>query len=113
MSVRIWRRSRSATAVRCGLANDMKLRMVSLRRSDSRRTMSINCDWSGVSGSSSRRIWMEPAIDARGIADFMGDAGGHLADRGETLLHARLAIALLQLGDVLEGEQEAALRRAA
>ena len=43
------------------------------------------------------------------IADLVGDAGGHLADRRQPLLHARLAVALLQLGDVLEREEEAAL----
>jgi hypothetical protein len=43
------------------------------------------------------------------VADLVGDPRGHLADRGQPLLHARLALALARLGDVLEGEQEAGL----
>ena len=38
----------------------------------------------------------------------MRDPRRHLADRGETLLHARLALVLLRLGDVLEGVEHAA-----
>ena len=45
------------------------------------------------------------------IADLVRDAGGHLADRGEPLLQPRVALELLDVGDVLEREQQA--RRAA
>ena len=41
--------------------------MVSFSRSDSRSTMSISCAWSLESGSSCRRIWIEPDIDASGL----------------------------------------------
>ena len=41
------------------------------------------------------------------IADFVGDAGGHLADRGQPLLHVRVALQLLDVGQVLERDQEA------
>ena len=40
------------------------------------------------------------------ISDFVRDAGGHLADRGEPLLHARVALELLDLGEVLERDEE-------
>ena len=36
----------------------------------------------------------------------MRDAGGHLADRRQALLHARLALLPARLGDVLEREDE-------
>ena len=41
--------------------------MVSFSRSDSRSTMSISCACSSESGSSWRRIWIEPAIEASGF----------------------------------------------
>ena len=49
------------------------------------------------------------------IADLVGDAGRHLADRRQPLLHARVALELLDVGDVLEREQiaGAAARRLA
>ena len=41
------------------------------------------------------------------IPDFVRDAGRHLAHRREALLHARVALELLDVGDVLEREQQA------
>ena len=40
------------------------------------------------------------------VADLVRDAGGHLADRREPLLNRRVALELLDRGDVLEGEQQ-------
>ena len=45
------------------------------------------------------------------VADLVGDAGGHLADRGQPLLRLGLALQPLQLGDVLEREEIAGARR--
>ena len=47
------------------------------------------------------------------IADLVGDAGRHLADRRQPLLHARVALEPLDVGQVLERDQEpgAAARR--
>ena len=47
------------------------------------------------------------------IADLVRDAGGHLADRGEPLLDRGVALELLDVGHVLEREQQpgAAARR--
>ncbi len=42
-------------------------RIVSLRRSDSRSTMSISCACSSLSGSSCRSTWIDPDIDASGL----------------------------------------------
>ena len=57
------RRSRAAAAARrrgsCGWCRSS--------RSDSRSTMSISCACSAVSGSSCRRIWIEPDIEASGL----------------------------------------------
>ena len=82
---------------------------MSFSRSDSRSTMSISCDCSSVSGSSCRRIWIDPDIDASGLRISWAMPGRHLADRRQPLLHARLALALARLGDVLEREHEAGL----
>ena len=99
----------SATALRCGLANARKLRIVSFSRSDSRSTMSISCDWSVVSGSSSRRIWIDPAIDASGLRISWAMPAAISPTAASRCCIARFAVLLLQLRDVLEREQEPAL----
>ena len=43
------------------------------------------------------------------VADFVGDAGGHLAHRGQPLPHLRGPFQALDVGDVLEREDDAAL----
>ena len=61
------RTSRRAIENRCGFAYARNDRMVSFKRSDSRSTMSMSCACSSVSGSSCRRIWIDPDIAASGL----------------------------------------------
>ena len=46
------------------------------------------------------------------VADLVGDAGGHLADGRQPLAHLRRALEALDVGHVLEGEDDAALAAA-
>ena len=75
------------------------------RRSDSRSTMSISCSCS----LRERQILPQNLDRARHrrqrIANLVRDAGGHFADRRQTLLHGRVAFQLLDVGHVLEREQ--------
>ena len=67
----------------------------SFSRSDSRSTMSISCACSALSGSSCAQDLDRAGHRRQRIADLVRDAGRHLADRREPLLHARVALELL------------------
>ena len=77
----------------------------SFSRSDSRSTMSISCSCSLAE----RQLLAQDLDRARHrrerVADLVRDAGRHLADRRQPLLHARVALELLDVGDVLERER--------
>ena len=86
-----------------------RLRIVSFSRSDSRSTMSISCACSAVSGSSWRRIWIEPDIDASGLRISCAMPAAISPTAARRCCIARFALELLDVGDVLEREEEAAL----
>ncbi len=75
-------------------------------RSDSRSTMSISCSCSARQ----RQLLPEdldgPRHRRQRIPDLVRDPGGHLADRGEALLHVRVALEPLDIGQILERHQE-------
>ena len=82
-------------------------------RSDSRSTMSISCSCSLLSGSSWRRIWIEPDIDASGLRISCAMPAAISPTAASRCWIARVALELLDVGDVLEREEKpgAAARR--
>ena len=84
-------RSRTAAAAR----RPGTMRIVVFSRSDSRSTMSISCACSRAE----RQLLPQDLDRARHrrqrVADLVGDAGRHLADRRQPLLQPRVALELL------------------
>ena len=83
--------------------------MVSFSRSDSRSTMSISCDCSSVSGSSCRRSWIEPDIDASGFRISCAIPAAISPTAASRCWTRASRSALARFGDVTEREQKAVL----
>ena len=68
--------------------------------------MSISCSCSALSGSSCRRIWIDPDIDASGLRISCAMPAAISPTAASRCCIARVALELLDVGHVLEGDEK-------